>query len=266
LIQLAIPLDPSLLETIGDREGTWIDSVSWDTSRQQVKAERLLKLGDLILRRTPQSAPSPEQCQALLLRALQETGSLEALPWTAFNQQLRQRLSWMHRHYGQPWPARDTDTLLHDTAWLAASLLGCQSWRDVSSAMLDEALWGDLSWPERQRLDQLLPQRIAIPSGRQAMLRYDDEEVVLPVKLQEMFGGKQGPHVLGGEVPITLELLSPAGRPLQRTRDLEGFWKGSYADVRREMRGRYPKHPWPDDPIQAAPTAFTKRKQQQQQG
>ena len=98
------------------------------------------------------------------------------------------------------------------------------------------------------------------------MLRYDDEEVVLPVKLQEMFGGKQGPHVLEGEVHVTLELLSPAGRPLQRTRDLEGFWKGSYADVRREMRGRYPKHPWPDDPIQAAPTAFTKRKQQQQQG
>ena len=266
LIQLAIPLDPSLLEDIGEREGTWIDSVSWDTSRQQVKAERLLKLGDLVLRRTPQSAPSPEQCQALLLKALQEAGSLEALPWTAFNQQLRQRLSWMHRHYGQPWPARDTDTLLHDTAWLEASLLGCQSWRDVSSAMLDEALWGDLSWPERQRLDQLLPQRIAIPSGRQAMLRYDDEEVVLPVKLQEMFGGKQGPHVLEGEVPVTLELLSPAGRPLQRTRDLEGFWKGSYADVRREMRGRYPKHPWPDDPIQATPTAFTKRKQQQQQG
>ena len=97
-------------------------------------------------------------------------------------------------------------------------------------------------------------------------MRYDDEEVVLAVKLQEMFGETTGPHVLRGHIPVTLELLSPAGRSLQRTRDLEGFWKGSYADVRREMRGRYPKHPWPEDPSQATPTAFTKRKQLQQEG
>ena len=266
VIQLALPLDPSILDKVGEREGTWIDHVSWDASRQQVKAERRLQLGDLVLRRTPQSAPSPEQCQALLLNALHEASSLEALPWTAFNQQLRQRLSWMHHHYGPPWPPRDRETLLRDTDWLAPTLLGCQSWRDVSPAMLEDALWGELSWTERQRLDHVLPERIAIPSGRQATLRYDDEEVVLPVKLQEMFGEEQGPHVLEGRVPVTLELLSPAGRSLQRTRDLEGFWKGSYADVRREMRGRYPKHPWPDDPSQATPTAFTKRKQQQQQG
>ena len=266
LIQLALPLDSSALEALGEREGSWIDSVSWDASRQQVKAERRLQLGDLVLRRTPQRAPSAEQCQALLLNALQEAGSLDALPWTAFNQQLRQRLSWMHRHYGPPWPARDGETLLQDTAWLAATLLGCQSWRDVSPTMLDSALWGELSWSERQRLDHVLPERIAIPSGRQAKLRYDDEEVVLAVKLQEMFGEGTGPHVLEGRVPVTLELLSPAGRSLQRTRDLEGFWKGSYADVRREMRGRYPKHPWPDDPSRATPTAFTKRKQLQREG
>ena len=266
LIQLALPLDSSALEELGEREGSWIDSVSWDASRQQVKAERRLQLGDLVLRRTPQRAPSAEQCQALLLNALHEAGNLEALPWTGFNQQLRQRLSWMHRHYGPPWSARDRETLLQDTAWLAPTLLGCQSWRDVSPEMLTEALWGDLSWSERQRLDHVLPERIAIPSGRQAKLRYDDEEVVLPVKLQEMFGGITGPHVLGGEVPVTLELLSPAGRPLQRTQDLKGFWEGSYTDVRREMRGRYPKHPWPDDPSQATPTAFTKRKQQQKEG
>jgi HrpA-like RNA helicase len=107
LIQLALPLDSSTLEELGEREGTWVESVSWDASRQQVKAERRLQLGDLVLRRTPQSAPSPEQCQALLLNALHEAGTLEALPWTAFNQQLRQRLSWMHRHDGPPWPPRD---------------------------------------------------------------------------------------------------------------------------------------------------------------
>ena len=98
-----------------------------------------------------------------------------------------------------------------------------------------------------------------IPSGRQASLRYDADEVVLAVKLQEMFGCDDGPFVFDGRIPITLELLSPAGRPLQRTCDLKGFWQGSYRDVRRDMRGRYPKHPWPEDPQAATPTARTKR-------
>ena len=110
------------------------------------------------------------------------------------------------------------------------------------------------------QLDELLPRRIPIPSGRQAALFYSADEVILAVKLQEMFGCDDGPHVLHGRIPVTLELLSPAGRPLQRTRDLKGFWQGSYQEVRREMRGRYPKHPWPEDPTQADPTLRAKRR------
>ena len=107
-------------------------------------------------------------------------------------------------------------------------------------------------------MNQWLPEHITIPSGRAARLTYSDQEVVLAVKLQEMFGCEQGPTVLGGTRPVTLELLSPAGRPLQRTQDLAGFWQGSYQEVRREMRGRYPKHPWPEDPRTSQATAKTK--------
>ena len=135
-------------------------------------------------------------------------------------------------------------------------------WRDLKEETLIEALWGDLDWSSRQRAAQLLPEQIRIPSGRHASLRYSEQEVVLAVKLQEMFGCDQGPSVLEGQLPITLELLSPAGRPLQRTQDLAGFWDGSYQDVRREMRGRYPKHPWPDDPRTCQATAKTKNRLQ----
>ena len=148
--------------------------------------------------------------------------------------------------------------------WLAPCLIDCLSLEEIDPSALQEALWGHLDWSQRQRLDSLLPLRLTIPSGRNATLRYDEDDVVLAVKLQEMFGTQNGPRVLDGRVAVTLELLSPAGRPLQCTQDLAGFWSGSYADVRREMRGRYPKHPWPDDPVSAEPSAWTKRRQQAQ--
>jgi ATP-dependent helicase HrpB len=131
---------------------------------------------------------------------------------------------------------------------------------DFSEDQLIEALWGEVSWQQRQSLNQLLPESLLIPSGRQARLDYRDGEVCLAVKLQEMFGCLETPRVLEGRLPVTLELLSPAGRPLQRTQDLEGFWRGSYHDVRRDMRGRYPKHPWPDDPATAIATARTNKR------
>ena len=139
--------------------------------------------------------------------------------------------------------------------------MGCRGWDDVKEEQLMEALWGDLTWSDRQQLDQLLPTQIKIPSGRNAALDYQNDDVVLSVKLQEMFGRLEGPAVLNGQLPVTIELLSPAGRPLQRTRDLAGFWEGSYQQVRKEMRGRYPRHPWPEDPLAAAPTRHTKRRQ-----
>ena len=260
-IQMAVALSQSTLLTIAEQDGHWQDLVSWDPERQRIRAERLLKLGELVVRRTPQPSPAAPLCRSLLIEQLQKNSSLDALPWTDSTHQLRQRLEWMHQQVGSPWPARDLTTLLEQAdTWLGPTLEGCLGWGDISTAALEEALWGDLDWSLRQQLDALLPRRVPIPAGRQATLLYTGDEVILAVKLQEMFGCDDGPHVLDGRIPVTLELLSPAGRPLQRTRDLKGFWQGSYQDVRREMRGRYPKHPWPDDPRQALPTARTKRR------
>ncbi|AII48417.1 DEAD/DEAH box helicase [Synechococcus sp. KORDI-52] len=265
-IQMAVALSQSTLESIAERDGHWQDEASWDPERQRVRAERLLQLGALVVRRTPQASPSAALCRTLLIEQLERHGNLDVLPWTDSSTQLRQRLAWMHQQVGPPWPDRDLTTLLKQAdIWLGPSLEGCLGWSDISATVLEEALWGDLDWSLRQQLDGLLPRRIPIPSGRQAALLYTADEVILAVKLQEMFGSDNGPHVLHGRIPVTLELLSPAGRPLQRTRDLKGFWQGSYQEVRREMRGRYPKHPWPDDPRQALPTARTKRRSSGQQ-
>ena len=175
-------------------------------------------------------------------------------------QRLRQRLQWMHLQFGHPWPDRTISSLRRNADdWIGAALEGCRSWRDLTTELLEQGLWGDLTWTQRQELERLLPRQITIPSGRLATVHYDEEEAVLAVKLQEMFGCEKGPFVLDGALPITLELLSPAGRPLQRTRDLPGFWGGSYREIRREMRGRYPKHPWPEDPLHARATPRTKQ-------
>ena len=264
-IQLALPISRQRVDALARREGSWAEHVAWDPSLERIRATRRLKLGELVITEETQPSPSPDRCQTLLLDRFHEGGTLEQLPWTERCEQLRRRLVLAHRHLGAPWPDRQRELMLQDAAtWLAPCLLGCLSLSEVNSDVLEEALWGDLDWSQRQRLNTLLPLQLAIPSGRHAALRYDESEVVLAVKLQEMFGLHKGPKVLEGRLPVTLELLSPAGRPLQRTQDLAGFWAGSYADVRREMRGRYPKHPWPDDPLTAEATAWTKRRLQEQ--
>lgn len=139
-------------------------------------------------------------------------------------------------------------------------MLGLRSLAELAAIDLGEVLWSGMPWSLRSELDRRLPEQVAIPTGRLARLDYSSGEPVLAVKLQELFGLKEGPRVLGGQLPVTVQLLSPAGRPVQITQDLAGFWQGSYAQVRQELRGRYPKHPWPEDPLNATPTAFTKRK------
>ena len=257
-IQLALPLPRAWLVERAELEGHWQTKAEWDEISNSVRATRTLLLGALTLQSQAQPKPPAEESCQLLIARLREHG-LSPLPWTERTQQLRARLQLMHHHQGPPWPCRTLDALQQQPEhWIRAALMGCTRWSDVEESSLVDALWGDLTWDHRQSLNTLLPERTRIPSGREAQLHYGDREVVLAVKLQEMFGCDQGPSVLDGRVPVTLELLSPAGRPLQRTQDLAGFWTGSYRDVRREMRGRYPKHPWPEDPRQALATARTK--------
>ena len=260
-IQLALPLPRPVVEQLAHREGEWVDHIAWDAPSRRIRAEKRLRLGDLVLRAEPQPAPPFDQCRELLMAQLKDAEWQELLPWPERCEQLRRRLALAHQHLGAPWPARDRNTMQQEAEqWLGPCLEGCLSWDDVKGDALEQALWGDLDWSLRQELNRLLPATLSIPSGREAILRYDEDEVVLAVKLQEMFGCEAGPTVLHNRLPVTVELLSPAGRPLQRTRDLAGFWRGSYADVRRDMRGRYPKHPWPENPLEATATALTKRR------
>ena len=258
-IRLAVALSRSALEKMAEAQGEWRNLVIWDDKRQRIRAERVLTLGALELQRHQLPRPAPDLVSDVLLQRLRDQG-LDLLPWNDRCEQLRRRLQLAHRHLGELWPDRSLNALQDaPERWIREASLSCSSWQDLDSESLCEALWGELSWPRRRDLDALLPERLRIPSGRDARLTYGEEDVVLAVKLQEMFGCTQGPVLLNGTFPVTLELLSPAGRPLQRTRDLRGFWCGSYKDVRREMRGRYPKHPWPEAPMTAVPTSRTKK-------
>ncbi len=262
----ALPLSRWTLEEMQTSEGSELQEVRWDRQALRVRCVRERRLGALVLERRPwEDAPADAVLEALL-EGLREQG-LEALPWTADNRQLQRRLSLASTHLGEPWPDRSDGALLADLrTWLGDQLHGRRSLDDLRELDLRKALWTGQPWERHQELERLLPSELAIPSGRRARLDYAGGEPVLAVKLQELFGSRQGPTVLEGRLPVTLHLLSPAGRPVQITQDLGGFWQGSYAQVRAELRGRYPRHPWPEDPAAAEATALTRRSLERQRG
>jgi ATP-dependent helicase HrpB len=187
---------------------------------------------------------------------------LAALPWSREAASLRTRVDFLHRTLGDEWPDFSDDALLASLEdWLAPYLTGITRRSQFGQIDLAEALAARLDYAQRRQLDALAPSHIEVPSGSHIAIDYASGDVpVLAVKLQEMFGATSTPAVGDGKVPLLVHLLSPAGRPLQVTRDLATFWKNVYPQVRGEMRGRYPKHPWPDDPLTAPPTARTKRR------
>lgn len=257
-VHLAVALPAGLVEELALSEGEESHQVRWDPDSGRVMGERTLCLGALVVERTPWSAPDGEQTVAAMLEGLRQLG-LEALPWSHHCRSLQQRLALAHTHLGEPWPDRSRRTLERDLeCWLGPHLIGLRSQQDLQRLDLENALWGDLPWDRRQQLEHLLPRSLAVPSGRSVPLQYDEGEVVLAVKLQEMFGCGGLEPLLSGRLPVTVQLLSPAGRPAAITRDLKGFWASGYAEVRRELRGRYPRHSWPEDPTQATATALSK--------
>ncbi|MEO1003051.1 MAG: ATP-dependent helicase HrpB [Cyanobacteria bacterium J06638_7] len=262
-IQLALPLARRELQSLAREHGSWAGRALWDEQAGRVRCERSLRLGALVLERQPWPEAPPHQVLDALLEGLRGMG-LGALPWTPACRQLQQRLCLAHRLLGSPWPdCRDGALAADLEAWLGSSLIGLSSLAEVRRLDLREALWGELQWPLRQELERLLPSTLPIPSGRHAALDYSSGEPVLAVKLQELFGCLHTPSVLAGALPVTLHLLTPAGRPAAITRDLAGFWQQGYGEVRRDLRGRYPKHPWPEDGASATATAHTKARQAQ---
>jgi ATP-dependent helicase HrpB len=182
------------------------------------------------------------------------------LPWSKAQLQLRNRVMFLRRAEGDEWPDLSDDALSRAAAeWLAPFLTGKTSLQQISADDLAAALDAALPWNLRKRLDGEAPTHFAAPSGSQVPIDYEAEEgPKLSIRVQELFGLARHPAIAHGKLPLVVELLSPAHRPVQVTRDLPGFWRGSYKDVRTDLRGRYPKHPWPDDPLTAPATRRAK--------
>jgi ATP-dependent helicase HrpB len=234
-----------------------LDEVAW--AGGDVVARHVTRLGAIVLRERPLADPDRDQLREALLDGLRTEG-LGLLGWPEAATRLRGRLALLNRAVGEPWPAVDDDALLRTApVWLGPELTRARRRADLARVHTHDALARLLPWPEAARLDELAPDRLAVPSGARIKVDYSGDEPVLPVKVQEAFGWTATPTVAAGRVPVLLHLLSPAGRPVAITRDLTSFWREGYQQVRTELRGRYPKHPWPEDPSTATPTARTKR-------
>ncbi|MFA5494443.1 MAG: ATP-dependent helicase HrpB [Porticoccaceae bacterium] len=235
----------------------WRSDIRWNADAGKLVGEQVRTLGSLIVERRPLASLPPEAVRDALLAALRARGSLA---WSA-DDQLRGRLALLHRVLGAPWPpVADAELLATLDAWLGPWLDGVTRLDQVDRLPLGRYLLDSLDWPLRQQLDELAPTHITVPSGSRIAIDYRGDEPVLAVKLQELFGQTDTPRLVQGRVPVTIHLLSPARRPVQVTRDLASFWASTYFEVRKDLRGRYPRHPWPDDPLSAAATRHTKGK------
>jgi ATP-dependent helicase HrpB len=234
--------------------------VAWDPEHRGVRALETRRLGALVLSQKPLRDVTPEQLAAALLDAVRAQG-LAILQWSRDAQRLRERLAFLHALAPDEWPAVDDDALVASLdEWLLPFISGVRNLDGLQRVELQEALLSRIPWQQRARMDALAPTHVEVPSGSRIPVDYEDPtSPVLAVRLQEMFGLADTPRVGGGRVPLTLHLLSPAHRPVQVTRDLASFWKTGYFDVRRDLRGRYPRHFWPEDPMEAEPTRRTRR-------
>lgn len=262
-ILLALPID---IDTLAKQLPQLVEErtvVEWDEAKGTLRAWRRWQIGRLTLRAQPLAKPSDEALQSALLNWVREQG-LQVLNWDENAEQLRTRLQCASRWIPEePWPAVNDDTLLANLAlWLQPSLSGVRDLRKLRQVNIVEALTRLLNWQQRQRLDTELPTHYTVPTGSRLPIRYYvDRPPVLAVRLQEVFGEQHSPMLASGRVAVVLELLSPAHRPLQITGDLAAFWQGAYSEVQKEMKGRYPKHVWPDDPANTRPTRRTKKYQ-----
>ncbi|MEM0955059.1 MAG: ATP-dependent helicase HrpB [Pseudomonadota bacterium] len=256
-IWLAAPLNEGLFNGLLASHVRSSDRAEWDDQAERFIAERQRRIGALVLAREPlQEIPSQAREQALL--ELLWNRGLTVLPWTEELQQWRARVNLLRRELGSPWPDMSDEALMQSLDhWLTPYLGTVTRLSDFRRLDLKAILSALLPWPLPKEMETLAPARLRVPSGNQHAVDYSENPPVLAVKLQEMFGCEETPEVAG--VPVLIHLLSPAGRPLQVTQDLASFWRGGYADVRKEMQGRYPKHPWPEDPLTAEATGRTKR-------
>ncbi len=234
------------------------ESVEFDDASGAVAALRIERLGAIVLRESSIADPSEDAVRHALLGAIRRRG-VSALPWSDAATRLRQRIAFAAAHDAS-WPGVSDDELLAQLdEWLAPALTGVRRISALERVDLGDALASLLDWTRRRELDTLAPTHVVVPTGSRIPIDYSDPQApCVAVRLQEVFGLNESPRVFGGRVAVTMQLLSPAHRPVQTTRDLAGFWRTSYFDVRKEMRGRYPRHEWPEDPLSATPTKRAK--------
>ncbi len=259
-ILLAAPISIEEIRTWFADDVLVEEEVVWNAGTRSVAARRRERLGAVVLRETALRDPDPDRVAGALLEGVRREG-LHVLPWDDGASRTRARISFISTLDPACPDVSDAALLGSLEEWLGPAIAGISRLDDLSRVDLSAVLLGRLSWEQRAALDRLAPTHVAVPTGSRIAVNYGDPgSPVLAVRLQEMFGLTETPRVGGGAVPLTLHLLSPAGRPVQVTRDLAGFWRTSYFDVRRELKGRYPRHAWPENPLEAEPTRRPKRR------
>jgi len=257
-IVLAAPITLEEIETqFADRIESR-DEVLFDATSASLRARRTRRLGAVMLvEQQAKVEPSAESARTLAAGILRL--GLDRLPWSKSLAQWRDRVMFLRRAEGVEWPDLSNNALAADLAWLETALQGKAALADLSADQLADAVMGLLPWNLRRSLDAEAPTHFTAPTGSRVPIDYGGEEgPKLSIRVQELFGLDRHTAIAGGRVPLVVELLSPAQRPVQVTRDLPGFWRGSYQAVKAEMKGRYPRHPWPDDPLRAPPTRGAK--------
>lgn len=254
-IQLAAPLDLLTIERYFTDQIVAEERIVWDTASEAVRARLRRRLGAIVISETPLAEPDPEAVLKALLEGIASIG-LRCLPWSKQANQLRERMQFMHQHVGGQWPDVSEAALRSKLyEWLGPACYSMRKLSELNKLNLNQALEGLLRWEQRRELDEQVPTHIVVPSGSRIPVQYQDPAApIIAVRLQEMFGLQNTPRIANGKVPLVLHLLSPAHRPVQVTRDLANFWRETYFEVRKDLKGRYPKHYWPDNPAAAVAT------------
>jgi ATP-dependent helicase HrpB len=261
-IVLAAPLTLAEIEAGQAGRIETREEIVFDAAAASLRARRVRRLDALTLNEQPMTVVRSPESARILAQGIARLG-IERLPWTKTLRQWRDRVMFLRGAEGQDsnneWPDLSDAALAGATDWLIGLADGKRALAEISGEALSDALYERLPWNLRRRLEAEAPTHFVAPSGSSVPIDYDAEAgPKLAIRVQELFGLDRHPTVAGGRAPLVIELLSPAHRPVQVTRDLPGFWRGSYASVKAEMKGRYPRHPWPDDPLAAPPTRRAK--------
>ncbi len=259
-ILLAAPITLAEIEARFANRIVASEDITFDQASASLRVRRLQRLGAITLSEQPLPAAATDDAARILSEGIARLG-VYRLPWTNALRQWRDRVLFLRQAEASDWPDLSDTALAADVDWLAAIFAGKTSLAELSADEFAAALTARLPYPLQRRLDAEAPTYFEAPTGSRVPIDYEAEGgPKIAIRVQELFGLDRHPAIAGGKIPLLIELLSPAHRPVQLTRDLPGFWRGSYAAVRAEMRGRYPKHPWPDDPLTAPPTRRAKRR------